>query len=278
MSVSLKSCMPNILLFVIFLLLGACSSKKETQKVKPASPQISFNNIQDTTVYVDTAKTYDYDSWSTAQYKNIKIIFPEGHPFTEKMQDYAQIYKTVLRRDFQFFRLPEPTDSITIFYYTGFGQGQDLANSEFPTVRGDSIYYWPGNRLGITAAMYALKQWTKIDSQYKFLYHGILRLLDASGRNYHVTTLSFIDSTKFIYLQDLIKDTRVNYNAEAYQSAEAASFIDYFIYKYGIDNFKLLYESPREFEPTIQTICNINLDTLEKDWLRVIRQAMKKKK
>ncbi len=266
----------SISISIFLLIIGACSSEKETQNAEPETAQISLSKTQDTTEYVDTAKTYNYDSWSTAQYKNIKIIYPFEHPFADKMNDYAKIYKTVLRRNAQFFRLPEPTDSIIMFYYTGFGQGQDLANSEFPTVRGDSVYYWSGNKFGITAAMYMLKQWTQVKTKHKLLYNGIMRLLDASGRDYHSMTFAFIDSGKFIPLADLITDDRTDYNWEAYQSAEAASFIDYFVYKYGIDNFKILYESESPFDSTTQVICNMNLKALQHDWLQVIGQAVKK--
>ncbi len=249
----------NILLIGVLLTISACSSDTETQKTE-----------------IDSTKASVYESWETAQYQNIKVVFPPGHLFTAQMTDNAKLYKTVLRRNAQFFRLPEPTDTIVMFYFTGFGQGQEITQSEFPSINGDTVYYWSGNTFGIPSAMYMLHKWTNVEPKYKFLYHGIMRLLDASGRDYHSMTFTFIDSNKFMPLAELITNERTDYNWEAYQSAEAASFIDYFVFKYGIDNFKLLYESQLPFDSTVQSITKLNTKYLQKDWLKVISQVIKK--
>ncbi len=244
------------------LVLNSCSSdQKNDELAKDKS-----------TIVVDTT----YDSWMSIQYKNIKLSYPPNHPLETGMADFAQIFKTVLRRNAQFFQMDEPTDSILILYYTGFGQGQDLANSEFPTSRGDTIFYWSGNRVGVPATMYLLNKWTTTEEpKTKFLYHGLMRLLDATGRDYHSMSYHFIDSGKFIDLKDLMADSRTAYNWEAYQSAEAASFIDYFVFKYGINNFKLLYESQLPFDSSAAVICKMNLNALQSDWLKVIGEVVK---
>ena len=281
----MKSYICNILLLVVLSMLTACSSdyKPEQQVIDlPTSENFQVSDSVQTVISLaDTTHVYTpagfYDSWETARYENIKIIYPADHMFADKMSEYALLYKTVLRRNSQFFKLSEPTNEIVMFYYTGFGQGQDLGNSEFPTVRGDTIYYWSGNRFGITAAMHALNRWTKIKSKHDLLNHGLMRLLDASGRNYHEMTLAFIDSSNFKSLDSLVVDERINFLSEAKQTAEVASFIDYFVFRYGIDNFRLLYESQIRFDSTIQIICKKDLDALEKDWILVVGQAMKKK-
>lgn len=261
-SISLKLSIGNILIVIVLLLIGACGSDRKQETRETDKTQISV-------------QVSIYDSWSTTQFENIKVVYPPNHLFADTMNDYAILYKTVLRRHAQFFRMPEPTDSIVMLYMTGFGQGKELTQSEFPIIRGDSVFYWPGNRFGVLAAKYMLYRWTNSEPKYKFLFNGIMRLLDASGRDYHSMTFAFIDSNKFISLENLITDDMIDYNWEAYQSAEAASFVDYFVYKYGIDNFKLMYESQSQFDSTTQTICQMNLKDLQHDWLKIVGQVVK---
>ena len=274
----------KLLLFALIIIVGCSGDQKQQMKEpeltdlnqKPVET-IKFGQFLSDTTHVNTPPEF-YDSWENVYYDNIKLIYPDYHPLKNKMQEFAQVFKTIIRRNSEIFRLPEPTDSIVIFYYTGFGQGQELSNSEFPTVRGDTIYYWTGIKLGIPVAKLVLNRWTKVKSQFEFLNQGILRLMDASGRDYHSMTLDFIDSSKFLTFDSLLADEHINVYAEAYQTAEAASFIDYFIFKYGIDNFKLLYESKVSFNDAVQTICNMNSKALENDWISVIRQAVRNRK
>ncbi len=280
----MKSNISLILVLSALLVIVSCSSENKSESDAPDTTNV-INQVTDSAYVVqllaDTTQVFTldgyYDNWETAQFDNLKIVYPKGHLHADKMQDNAQLYKTVLRRNSQIFRLPEPTDPIVLFYYTGFGQGQELANSEFPTARGDSIYYWSGNKFGITAGIHTLNRWTKVITRHKMLYQGIIRLLDASGRNYHAMTLDLIDSSKYMPLDSLAVNERINFNAEATKTAQAASFIDYFIYKYGIDNFKLLYESQQPFDSTIQAICNMDIKSLEKEWLQVVRETVQKK-
>ena len=255
----------RILILLILLGLISCSSDNKTEQVAEKSTAV----VEDTT----------YNSWISVQYKNITLLYPPLHPLESGMSDFAQVFKTVLRRNAQFFQMDEPTDSLLILFYTGFGQGQELANSEFPTTRGDTIFYWPGNRGGVPAAMYMLNKWTTIkESKSQFLFHGIMRLLDATGRDYHTMSFHFIDSGKFIDLKDLVTDSRTDYKWEAYQSTEAASFVDYFVFKYGINNFKLLYESQLPFDSTTKVICNMDLKALQSDWLKIVGDVVKQNK
>ena len=269
----------------LLLIISGCSVDKTEPKKEPELTHIPQKSV-DTIVFgnfipdsnqVEVPPGF-YDSWEKVYFENIKLLYQKGHPLESGMKDFAQVYKTILRRNSQVFRLPEPSDTIVILYFTGIGQGQELSHTELPTVKGDTIFYWTGNKVGITAAMHVLHRWTNIKSQYDFIYNGILRLLDASGRDYHSMTLSFVDSSTFLTFDQLLADKHINVHAEAFQSAEGASFVDYFIFKFGIDNFKLLYESQLPFNETVQTICNMNSKALENDWISVIRKAVQARK
>jgi hypothetical protein len=89
--------------------------------------------------------------------------------------------------------------------------------------------------------------------------------------------MKLIDSSKFISLKDLSKDTLINVDRERYQSAEAASFVDFVAYAYDIAKLKELYVSNGEFPSDVHEVFGITVTEMESRWMNFLKTFAAKK-
>ena len=125
---------------------------------------------------------------------------------------------------------------------------------------------------------YLIPFWSTVETRHDFIYHGMLKILDYSGKDFHQLTFDYIDSNTFIPLYKLAEDKRINAYNEWYQSGEAASFVDFIVYRYSIDALKVLHDSPLSFDSTVTGLFHISVDSLENEWLDVIGKAIGRRK
>ncbi len=216
-----------------------------------------------------------YQDWKTFTYQNIKIIHPAGHPLENNLGDMAAGYVTALRRNCEFLEIDAADDTLIIYFYTGFGQGREMTGEEYPFADSAAIHFWFPSFYGPTLMQYLLLKWHGVEPRYRFLKHGLIALFDYSGQNYHQFTLRHIEEGKFIPLNELAADTTVNSNTERLQTAEAASFVDFISYHFGIQGLDLLYLARAPFETAVEGIFTIPVDSLEKLWLDFARERVK---
>jgi len=256
MKISIKTTQKSSCLFAVLALvisLCGCSHQAENGK-KPVNDK--------------------YKDWKTYTYKNIKIIYPSGHPLVDSFHDMAQGYLTALRRDCQFLGIDVPQDTLVVYYYSGYGQGRKMTGREYPFADSTAIYFWVPNFYGPTLMQYLLPKWQNVEPKYPFLKHGLIALFDYSGQNYHQSTMNYFSEGKFIPLKELVVDTTVNSDTERHQSAEAASFIDFIVYYFGIQGLEMLYRSRAPFEKTVEGIFMIPVDSLQGLWLDFVRERV----
>lgn len=260
MLVSFRKSIVLALFFAVLLIMIGCSEseKKEVE---------SSDKIAD----------IKYKDWKSYSYNNLVLHYPQDYPLSDSIYSFATKYQTTIRNDCQFLRIQIPSDTVNIFLYNSIYQGKEMTGEIFPFVEGDRIHYWTGFEFGPTVMMYLIKDWSTYETKHEFIYHGILRVLDASGRNYHKITFDYIDSNKFIPLHQLAEDKKIDVNLELNRSGEAASFVDFIVYRYGIDALKALYESQMPFDSTVSGVFKMSVDSLESEWLDVIGKAIGKR-
>ncbi|MGH8014890.1 MAG: hypothetical protein ACREBV_01720, partial [Candidatus Zixiibacteriota bacterium] len=205
-----------------------CSDKQSANDIKKPVSQNSGHIYQD---------QEPFKGWVRERFQNIVIIHPPEHPHLDKFGDFARIFSTLTRQTCTFFKI-NPPDSIVIYFYTGVGHGMTVTQRDTPFSDGHVIHFWFPSFYGPPIVKHLLPNWYKGETKHKFLRDGFIALLDASGANYHQATLRFIDSSKFIPLRELAVDSAINVDRERYQSAEAASFVDFVVYAYDIERLK----------------------------------------
>lgn len=255
-----KNLLPLILLVVLSL---GCSEKKEQEQTQTIPEPVAQN---DTT----------YQEWQSITYKNITVKYPSDHEESSLMYDNAKKFEALIRTDCAFLNMPVPEESLSVFMFNAVSEGRKATGEMFPFYKGNSIYYWPPYTYGTALAKYLISKWAKSKTKFPFLNQGLMRLFDASGRNFHLMTLDYLDSNMFRSLHELALDSTINANIEKHRSVLAASFVDFVNYKYGKDHFAQLYNSTSDFDRSVKDIFQISTDSLEKEWINTIRTSFKR--
>lgn len=213
-----------------------------------------------------------FANWKTFASQNIRIMYPEGHPQESTFTDMVQGYQYLFRKLNEILGMPQVTDTITVYYYTGYGQGRELTGQEYPFVDSTAIHFWLPSFFGPTMMQLLLPRWAPDPPQHKFLKHGLISMFDLSGQKYHETTIGYQNSGYFISLDSLARDTATNSNTERYQSGEAASFCAFILGQYGPQALKELYLCPQPFDTCVRQTLMMSVDTLQAMWLLYVRQ------
>jgi hypothetical protein len=218
-----------------------------------------------------------YKGWQVVSYKNVRIYFAPGHPQTARMEATAQKYEMAIRSMSQILKLPAPTDTLKVVYYTGLGQAREMTGQTFPFADSLGVLrFWLPFAPGVPAAQLYIRKWDPISPKHQFLWHGLVSLLDFQGEDYHATTIEYSHDTVWVPLARLAVDTTINSNNERYQSAEAASFCAYVLGNYGLDRLTGLYDSQLPFDQTVQEVLGISVDSAQVEWLMYAHLASPK--
>ncbi|HWR82966.1 MAG TPA: hypothetical protein VN285_06670 [Candidatus Deferrimicrobium sp.] len=223
-----------------------------------------------------SAASGKYGGWQTFSHQNVRIVYPPGHPLEADIPEMAARYVVSIERNCRFFEMPVPVETLVVMYYSGFGQGPELTGRQYPFAFGDTIHFWLPSFLGPTLMQYLLPKWQNIEPKYPFLKHGLIALLDYSGQNYHSMTQRYLNEGNLIHLAALAADTAVSSDTERYQSAEAASFVDFVATYFGIKGLEILYRARAPFESAVQGIFMMPVDSLEKLWLGFVNDVAPK--
>lgn len=242
----------------ILLLTGGCG------KDKPAKTE----GDSDTISLSESSKTDNqYADWLTYTYHNFQIIYPAGHPHEDNLQTIIDGMERVTPQACNLLGVPIPTDTIRIYYYSGYGQGRKMTGNEWPFIVGDTFHLWRPSYPQVPMVEYIMRKWQDYEPKFKFLQIGLMVLMDYSGTDYHGATLNFVDEGILISLADLAVDTAINPYGERWQSAEAASFMAYLLDHFGTRGLLGLYRATDSFEEATMRLFSKTPATLEKEWL-----------
>jgi hypothetical protein len=255
-------------IFVILLVgnwLTACSSdgKDQDQAQTQTTAEPGLKEI-DPSVYAD---------WETFSHRRIRFHYPIAHEQMGSFEDMAVAFTKALERCGQFFHIPVP-DTVDVYFYTGPGQAEEITGSVYPFVRDGVVHFTLPSYFGPPMAQLMIEKWAPVQPKFPFLREGAIALLDYSNQDYYQSTHDFVEHDSLIPLAALAQDTTVNSNKERYQSALAATFVDYFALRYGIGTFKMLYKTELPFDKTIPQLTGKSVDQVQHDWLRFVEGAL----
>jgi hypothetical protein len=250
----LKSTLITLALPLLISCTLLSCSKKEAEKQDVDTPVVQAED----TVYSD---------WLAYTYQNIKIIYPENHTLADDLYPMAMGYIKSSKQICNFLRIPVPEDTLRIYFYTGFGQGREMTGNEWPSVDGNNLHFWLPGFMGTTLTQYLLPKWHPEKPRYRFLKEGLMTLFDYSGQDYHEYTLNFIDEDRLVPLLELARDTAINAYKGSYPVAEAASFVAFFVDRYGIEGLNALYMSQEPFEVAVSKLFKTDVEAMQKEWL-----------
>ncbi len=215
-----------------------------------------------------------YAGWKVYNWERVKIIYPPDHPQESVFQSVAAGYIRARDQVSAALNMPVPMDTITVIYYSGFGQGQEMTGRSYPFVKDGIIHFWLPSYFGVTFMQWMIPKWVPREPQFPFLKHGLIALFDYSGQDYHGGTIGYRERNEFVPLDSLAADTTINSDTERLQSGEAASFDAFVLSTYGPGTFRHLYTTPLPFRQFVSDSLGMTVDDLQKQWLEYAEANM----
>lgn len=231
----------------------------------------SCRNSKDEPTKKAAVPVNQFADWKTFTFQNIKIVYPANHPQESEFTSMAQAELYLFRKVAELLGTEQFADTLTIYYYTGYGQGRELTGQEYPFADSTAVHFWLPSFYGPPVMQFLLPRWAPDPPRHKFLKHGLISMFDLSGQKYHESTIGYINAGTFIGLDSLAVDTSTNSNLERYQSAEAASLCAFILAEFGPHALRELYLSPLSFDSGVRQVCLVSVDTLETRWLNFVK-------
>jgi hypothetical protein len=236
-----------IMVLGLFLLLSGCSKEK-----------------------VETIP--HYDGWKTYSYKHFVFHFPEDCFWGTRMAEFSNAYERYLEDDCEFLAINVPSDTINFYIYDSPEQGKELTGHDIPYHTDNQIHWGRKTAFGLELARYLIDKMGIRRTDFNFLYDGLAALRDYSNANYHHNTIVRYKLGKLIPLDSLANNDSYARADTLWRVDESASFVAYLTYNYGINRFKMLWQSAASFDKSVDELFDTNVETLQKDWLDFAEQ------
>ncbi len=189
------------------------------------------------------------------------------------MPDFAQRFAAARRLSSDRLGLEPIDDTMIVFLLTGPGQSQELLATFYPFARTEAVYFWQPSFIGPPVIDWLLAKHDLSQSDHAWIRHGIRAWLDWSGQNYHEAVERFAAADSLLSLVQLDADTAVDSDRERYQSAHAASFVEWMVGAFGAPAVFTVYQSKEPFAQTFLATTGIGLVRAEAAWA-TFRQAV----
>jgi hypothetical protein len=219
----------------------------------------------------ESGELLDYPGWQKYTYRHFVFNFPEGSYWGRNIDRFANAYERYLIEDCEFMAIELPTDTIHFYIHESPEKGAELTGRELPFHTENQIHWGRQSPFGLELARFLIDKMGIRKTDFDFLYAGLATLRDYSGRNFHHNTILYVEAGQYIRLDTLIDNDSF---ARAYfrrAEAEAASLVAFITYNWGINRFKMLWQSAATFEESVKELFDMDLETFEDMWLQFAR-------
>lgn len=231
-----------LLLLVVFFLLFGCS-KKAAESVP------------------------HYDGWLTYSCEHFVFHYPADCFWGKRMETFSDAYERYLAEDCDFLGIEIPGDTIHFYIHNNPEEGKKLTGHDLPFHTENQVHWGRRSAFGLELARFLIDKMEIRRTDYDFLYDGLAALRDYSGNDYHHNTAALLELKKYIPLDSLIANESYARADEHHRVWEAASLTAFISYNFGINRFKMLWQSTATFEETIRELFQTDVKTFENTWL-----------
>jgi hypothetical protein len=148
-----------------------------------------------------------------------------------------------------------------------------MTGQEYPFAVPEAIHFWLPSSYGPTLIEFLLQQWKVGDPKHRFLKEGLGTLFDYTGTNYYAVVRYYESVDSQMTLRQLVEDPYISSDSERYQSAFAATFVDFVNFSYGPAKLKMLYQSTDDFSDALKASLGVDMDSTEVLWRRFIAES-----
>ncbi len=237
----------SIAALLIFAIIFSCSQKKIE-----APPQ--------------------YPDWVTYSYKHFVFHYPKDSYWGKKMDSFSSAYERFLTEDCNFLGMEIPADTIHFYIHNNPEEGQKLTGRTLPFHTANQIHWDRRSAWGLELARYLIDRMDIRMTDLKFLYDGLASLLDYSGYDYHHSTISLVEIKQLIPLDSLTNNESYARADSLHREWEAASIVGFVTFNFGINRFKMLWQSAVPFDESVKQLFNVDPKKFESGWLIFARK------
>lgn len=263
----------RVLLTGLYLLSGA-TMKQKSKGAPPLAVGILMMVILFSflTIFIgcsgDKEETIPYyDGWKTYSYKHFIFHYPEGCYWGERMADFSNAYERYLVENCEFLAIEIPVDTIHFYIHNSVEDGKKITGRDLPFHTEHQIHWGRRSPFGLELARYLIDKMGIRRTDFDFLYDGLAALRDYSNQNYHHNTIARLKLGKLIPLDTLIDNQSYARADTIWRVDESASLVAFITYNYGINRFKMLWQSAASFERSVQELFEMDIKSFEQSWL-----------
>ena len=159
-----------------------------------------------------------------------------------------------------------PADTIHFYIYDDSAEAKRLSGGDIPFIRDNQIHWRRTSYYGEILAEYLIPKMKIRMTDYQVLYYGVIRLLDYSNNDYHHLTCALHDIARYIPLDSLVDNEVYERMDSKDREKEAASLVAYIMYNFGINRFKMLWQTTASFDRSVQELFDMDMETFETKW------------
>jgi hypothetical protein len=216
-----------------------------------------------------------YEGWQTYSYKHFVFHYPADCYWGRKMDDFSGAYERYLTEDCDYLAIEIPKDTIHFYIHNNPEEGKKETGRDLPYFTENQIHWERQTPFGLELARYLINKMDIRMTDYRFLYDGLATLLDYSGADHHHNTYSLIDLKFYIPLDSLINNESYARQDSIYRGWEGASLVGFITYNFGINRFKMLWQSTASFDKSVKELFGMDLKTFEDNWLNFAKRSYK---
>ncbi len=208
-----------------------------------------------------------YEGWGKYSYKHFVFHYPEGSYWGRNIDRLSGAYERYLQEDCAFLAMAFPKDTIHFYIHNNDVELAQLTGHSGPYHTQNQIHWNRVPPFGTPLAEYLVDNMGLRRTDYDFLRDGLVALRDYSGSDYHHNAASLIELKQFIPLDSLINNESYARQESRPRQWEAASLVGYLTYNFGINRFKMLWQTTASFDKAVQELFDMDMKTLEEQWL-----------
>jgi hypothetical protein len=216
-----------------------------------------------------------YPNWQTYSYKHFVFHYPPDCFWAKRMEQFSNSYERYLTEICSILAIEIPSDTIHFYIHNSPEAGKLLTGRDLPFFTGNQIHWDRFSPFGLELARYLISKMDIRMTDFRVLYDGLATLLDYSGYDYHHNTYSLVVTKQFIPLDSLANNESFARADSVYRGWEAASLVGFMTYNFGINRFKMLWQSTSGFEESIKQLYGVDLKRFEEGWLQFAKTYYK---
>lgn len=213
-----------------------------------------------------------YPDWLKYTYRHFVFYYPANSIYKDEMTDFAEAYERYLKEDCDYLAMEIPGDTIHYYIHESPEAGMKLTGRAVPYSTENQIHWDGQSPFGLELARYVLRKMDIRMTDFRVLHDGLSTLLDYSNQDYHHNLVSLLEIRRYIPLDSLINNESYRRADSIYRNWEAASLVAFLTYNFGINRFKMLWQSTASFEESVKQLYGVDLKRFEEGWHTFARQ------